>query len=80
MAKEIWRDYVVRKYVRARSAAEALKLSESLPVIEVNEMKENPATSNGDHVATSAVGFYAGCGEEADGLRRKQCSMRRKGW
>ena len=43
---EKYRDYVIRKYVRARDAAEAIALSENLPVIEVSEMKEKPKAQN----------------------------------
>lgn len=57
MSKDIWRDYVVRKYVRARTAEEAIRLSESLPVVEVNEMKDRPETSNGESISTTAIGF-----------------------
>ena len=57
MAKDVWRDYVVRKYVRARSAAEAIRLSESLDVIEVNEMKDKPDISNPVVSDTHAIGF-----------------------
>ena len=57
MSKDVWRRYVVRKYVSARSAAEAMELSESQPIIEVNEMKESPETSNGEMSHTNAVGF-----------------------
>ena len=52
---DIWRRYVVRKYVSARSAQEAITLSETAPVIEVNEMKDSPEASNASPVA--AVGF-----------------------
>lgn len=55
---DIWRDYVVRKYVRARSAEEAIRLSEEAPVIEVNEMKDNPKASNQDP-EVNFVGFHA---------------------
>lgn len=56
MAKqEVWRDYVIRKYVRARSVLEAIELAESSPVIEVNEQKENPSPSNSSEA--HAVGF-----------------------
>jgi hypothetical protein len=56
MAKEIWRDYVIRKYVRARDVQEALRLAESAPVIEVNEQQANPEPSIGG--ITRAAGFY----------------------
>jgi hypothetical protein len=58
LAKDIWRDYVIRKYVRARSASEAIALSESLPVVEVNEMRDKPDVSNSDNACTHAVGFH----------------------
>jgi hypothetical protein len=56
VCKPPYRDYVVRKYVRARSALEAIELSEAAPVIEVNEMKDRPDTTNPD-LNTNAVGF-----------------------
>ena len=55
--KEIWRDYVVRKYVHARSAEEAIRLSEALPVVEVNEMKDKPEASNAGVELCPAIGF-----------------------
>ena len=55
MSKDVYREYVVRKYVKARTAEEAIRLSESLPVVEVNEMKDKPETSNGE--STNVVGF-----------------------
>lgn len=57
MSKDVWRDYVVRKYVRARDAAEAMRLSETAPIIEVNEMKDKPEPVNSEPVSTHAVGF-----------------------
>lgn len=56
MSKDIWRKYVVRKYVTARCAAEAIRLSSRAPVIEVNEMQDKPETSNQVPLA-SAMGF-----------------------
>lgn len=50
-----WRNYVVRKYIRARNAAEAIELEKVQPVCEVNEMQDNPATQNAPE--TNAVGF-----------------------
>lgn len=57
MAKDVWRDYQLRKYVRARSAAKALQFSEKLPIIEVIDVKENPSSSNSSEFQVSAVGF-----------------------
>jgi len=50
-----YRDYVVRKYIRARSVQEALNLESDYPVIEVNDMKEKPEVQNDEVV--NAVGF-----------------------
>lgn len=67
MKKDIWRDYVIRKYVRARCAAEAISLSENSPVIEVNEMKEKPEVSNeSSGEVTHAVGFVSFTGEDEE--------------
>lgn len=41
-----YRNYVVRKYVRARNAAEAIELERDLAVCEVNEMDDKPSTQN----------------------------------
>lgn len=56
MAKEIWRNYVIRKYVYARDVEEALRLAEAAPVIECNEQRESPEPSTGG--SSRAVGFY----------------------
>jgi hypothetical protein len=52
---ERYRDYVVRKYIRARNAAEAIELERGYPVCEVNEMQDKPNTQNEQN--THAVGF-----------------------
>lgn len=54
---ERYREYVVRKYVRARNAAEAIELERGLPVCEVNEMQEKPSTQN-DSPASNVIGFH----------------------
>lgn len=60
LGSDIWRNFVIRKYVRARSAAEAIKLSVKEPVVEVNEMKEKPETSNPEVGSVTAIGFSHG--------------------
>lgn len=50
-----WRNYVVRKYIRARNAAEAIELEKAQPVCEVNEMNDTPVTQNAQEI--NAVGF-----------------------
>lgn len=46
----------MRKYVRARNAEEAIKLSRKLPVVEVNEMQDKPDVQNAGPGAP-CVGF-----------------------
>lgn len=55
MAK-VMRNYEIRKYVRASSAEEAIRLSKKAPIIEVIDRDNKPAVSN-DQEQISAVGF-----------------------
>lgn len=54
-------DYVLRKYVRAKSAADALSLDASTPVHEVNITADKPES---DSSTTDAVGFVVPLEEE----------------
>ena len=58
--KQEYREYTVKKYVRARTAEEAIRLAESEPAIEVYEMKDKPESSNESAHTTQAVGFWNG--------------------
>lgn len=57
MANDNYRDYVIKKCVRARTAAEAIEISAEQPVIEVYEMKDAPDVSNAETAPLNAVGF-----------------------
>jgi hypothetical protein len=52
---ERFREYVVRKFIRARNAAEAIALEKNFPVIEVNEMKDKSDVQNPP--LSDAIGF-----------------------
>lgn len=58
--KQEYREYAVKKYVRARTAEEAILLAEKEPAIEVYEMKDKPESSNETARTTYAVGFWNG--------------------
>jgi hypothetical protein len=58
-----WCNYVVRKYIRARNAAEAIELEKKHPVCEVNEMQDTPAMQNEQ---TDAVGFHVVANDYVD--------------
>ena len=51
------RSYEIRKYVMARSAEEAIRLSKKAPIIEVIDRDNKPASSNGDE-QVHAIGFF----------------------
>ena len=53
------RDYILKKYVRAESAGEAILLDDSSKVDEVFLVAEKPDCS-----ATDAIGFHTFSGED----------------
>jgi hypothetical protein len=50
------RNYEIRKYVRASSAEEAIRLSKKAPIIEVIDRDNKPAVSN-ETESIQAIGF-----------------------
>lgn len=54
---KVIRNYEIRKYVRASSAEEAIRLSKKAPIIEVIDRDNKPAASN-DGEQVHAVGFF----------------------
>jgi hypothetical protein len=52
------RNYEIRKYVKAATAEEAIKLSKKAPIIEVIDTDAKPKSSNDDDSRTDAVGFF----------------------
>lgn len=53
---ERYRNYVVRKYISARNAAEAIELERGYPVSEVNETGDKPDVQN--NKLDSVIGFH----------------------